>query len=176
MKNRIKLLVSVMMLVVSFAVFTGCGAEEASDSKVSFSHFATKDLNGKDVNQDIFAGKKLTMINIWGTFCPPCIEEMPELGELSREFANKDVQIIGIVIDVSGADDKEHMDLAKKIVKDANVDFVNIYPDKELENALQDVSAVPTTFFVDSKGNVVGAPVIGADVKKYRTFMENYIK
>ena len=43
--------------------------------------FTAKDLDGNTVTEEIFAEKDLTVVNIWGTFCPPCIAEMPELGE-----------------------------------------------------------------------------------------------
>ncbi|HCB93395.1 MAG TPA: TlpA family protein disulfide reductase [Selenomonas sp.] len=177
--KKFRLLVSLMMLVVSFAVFSGCGAEETYSgaySKVNFSQFSTRDLNGNEVTQEIFAGKKLTVINVWGTFCPPCIGEMPALGKLSRDYADRDTQVIGLVIDISGENDKAHIDYARKVVTEANADFVNIYPDQNLRNALKEVDAVPTTFFVDSQGKLVGVPVIGADVEQYREFMENYLK
>ena len=177
--KRFRLLVSTLLMVLSFAVFSGCGAEEPISnpySKVNFSQFSTKDLNGNEVTQEIFAGKKLTVINVWGTFCPPCIGEMPALGKLSRDFADRDVQVLGLIIDVSGENDKAHLDAARKVVTEANADFVNIYADQNLKEALQEVDAVPTTFFVDSQGKLVGRPVIGADVEQYREFIENYLK
>lgn len=173
--KKFRLLVSLMMMVVSFAVFSGCGAEEPY-SKVNFSQFSTYDLKGNYITQDIFSKKKLTVINVWGTFCPPCIAEMPELGKLSREFADRDVQVLGLIIDISGEDDKAHIDLAKKITTEANADFVNIYPDQRLQETLQEVDAVPTTFFVDSKGKLVGKPIVGADVEQYRSFIASYLK
>ena len=48
--------------------------------------FNTVDLNGKSVTQNIFADRKLTVVNIWGTFCGPCIEELPELGKWAGEM------------------------------------------------------------------------------------------
>ena len=42
--------------------------------------FTTKDLDGNEVTEEIFAKKDLTVVNIWGTFCTPCIGEMPALG------------------------------------------------------------------------------------------------
>src|SRR5690554_3153574 len=66
----------------------------------SLSPFWTIDLYGNEVDQTIFKNSKLTLINVWATFCPPCLMEMPDLAELSREYNTKDVQIIGIVNDV----------------------------------------------------------------------------
>ena len=48
--------------------------------------FTTEDLDGNEVTESILKDKDVTMINIWGTFCPPCIEEMPELAKLSASL------------------------------------------------------------------------------------------
>ena len=115
------------------------------------------------------------MLNVWGTFCPPCIEEMPALGEWAKNMP-QDAQIIGLVCDVQGNDDAETINAAKNILNDAGADFVNILPNAELANFLQSVYAVPTTIFVDSQGNLIGEPVIGADVESYKKRVENYLK
>lgn len=44
-----------------------------------FPAFTTTDLNGNAVTEEIFLGKALTVVNIWGTFCDPCVNEMPLL-------------------------------------------------------------------------------------------------
>ena len=58
-------------------------------SKNVFGSFTSETLEGTEITQDIFAEADLTMVNIWGTFCGPCIREMPELGEISREYGEK---------------------------------------------------------------------------------------
>ena len=70
-----------------------------------FGNFETVTLEGETVTQEIFAEADLNMVNIWGTFCGPCIREMPELGELSDEYADKGVQIIGMLTDVTDPED-----------------------------------------------------------------------
>ena len=47
--------------------------------------FAAKDMDGNEVTSGIFSESKLTMINVWATYCNPCLNEMPDLGELSEE-------------------------------------------------------------------------------------------
>jgi len=42
---------------------------------------------------------KVLLVNFWATWCPPCVEEMPELAALQTEMADKNLQIIGIGID-----------------------------------------------------------------------------
>jgi len=136
--------------------------------------FTAKDLNGNTVTNDIFAQKELTVINIWGTFCGPCIGEMPELGQWAGEMPDN-VQLIGLVTDISGENDTAHVDLAKQILEKAGADFVNLIPGEDFQSILGWVTGVPTTLFVDSQGNLVGEPIIGADVAGYKSFVEEYL-
>ena len=139
-----------------------------------FPNFTTTDLNGKQVTNDIFAQKKLTVINIWGTFCGPCINEMPELGEWSDEMSNN-VQLIGLVCDIEGADDYSTINDAKAILNDANANFLNIIPNGGLSQYLNNVDAVPTTIFVDSEGNILDKTISGADVDGYIEVVAEYL-
>ena len=140
----------------------------------TFPTFSAKDLNGNQITSDIFNKKKLTIVNIWGTFCPPCIGEMPELGKWAKEMPS-DVQLIGIVCDVRGDDDTQTIDAAKKILHDSKANFINIVPNNEIAQYLTNVEAVPTTIFINNKGEIVGNPIIGADVDGYKNFVKNYL-
>ncbi|MCQ2572264.1 MAG: TlpA family protein disulfide reductase [Treponema sp.] len=128
--------------------------------------FSSKDINNKNITSEIFEDAELTMINIWGTFCGPCIREMPDLAQLKINNEKKGFQIIGIVIDaVNRKDlpDSKQMETAKKIVKLTGADYLHIVPDLKLQNGiLQDVFAVPTTIFVDKSGNQVGEIYTGS--------------
>lgn len=138
-----------------------------------FPAFKSYNLEGKEVTQEIFAGKKLTMINFWGTYCPPCIDEMPELGELGRSMP-EGTQLVGIVIDVG---DKETFEKALKITQGAKADFANVLISQEMVPYLETIVAVPTTIFVDAKGKVIGKPVVGArSGKAYRKEVEKALK
>ena len=173
---------SMLAATLAFAA-AGCGSAEKESSgakaeaqtMTKLPQFSTKDLAGNAVTNDIFAKKKLTVVNIWGTFCPPCIGEMPELGKWAKEMP-ADAQIIGIVCDMDGEGDSKTQQEALRILKEAGADFVNLVPDKELMKYLDTVDAVPTTIFVDSSGNLVGHPVIGADVDAYKKAVKDYLK
>lgn len=136
--------------------------------------FNVQDLDGNEVNETLFKDHELTVVNIWGTFCGPCIAEMPELGEWARSMDQR-TALIGIVGDVTGASDEETIALAREIVQEASADFVNLIPDESIASFLDGVIAYPTTFFVDSTGTIVGEPIVGADVDGYKAFVEDYL-
>ena len=139
-----------------------------------FPNFTTQDLNGSTVTSELFAQKDLTVVNIWGTFCGPCIGEMPELAEWSKTLP-ENVQLVGLLCDVYSPEDKEQVQAAQAIVKDSGVEYVNLICNDELMSLLSNVSAVPTTLFVDSTGAIVGDGVVGANVDAYKAFVEDYL-
>lgn len=136
--------------------------------------FRSEDLLGNPVTNEIFAEAELTAVNVWGTFCGPCIEEMPQLAEWSDEMP-EGVQLIGIVGDIEGKEDKEHLKLAQEITERANVGFVNIIANDDLTEWMKGIIGYPTTFFADQEGNIVGEPVVGADMAAYKAFVEEYV-
>ena len=136
--------------------------------------FTAKDLNGNTITEEIFGEKELTVVNIWGTFCPPCIAEMPELGEWADSMPDN-VQMIGLIIDISGDEDTQHHDLAVSITEMAGVKYTNVIANADFNDVLRWVVGVPTTLFVDQEGNLAGSPIVGADVEGYKTFVEEYL-
>ncbi len=128
--------------------------------------FTSEDLDGNPVDDSIFADYPVTMINVWATFCSPCIDEMPDLGALAEEYAPKGLQIIGVVSDVSdynGGYSQDMVDLAREIVEKTGADYLHLMPSTDLiERKLGEIQAVPTTFFVDEHGAEIGEPLTGA--------------
>lgn len=147
--------------------------EPASTSGNPFPAFETKDLKGNTVDNSVFEANKLTMINIWGTFCPPCIDEMPELGKMANAYKDSGVQILGIVSD---AIDPATIDQAVRILQAAKADFLNVVPDDSINEFLRQFQYVPSTVFVDADGNIVGDTVVGADLDAYKKQIDSLLE
>ena len=126
--------------------------------------FETTDLDGNPVSsKDLFAGSKVTMINLWATWCGACKKEFPELAKLAKEFEKNGCQIVGICLD---ADEEDMSEVAKEILKKNGVDYLNIVAPEGVEELLPTIS-YPTSFFFDSKGRMLVEPVRGAYVDQY---------
>jgi len=144
-------------------------SDENSPAEVkqpSMSRFETTDLEGNAVTQEIFSEYDLTMINVWGTYCTPCLREMPDLGKINKEYKENGVQIIGIPIDVFAPDGNISEDQVKKvkgIIKDTNASYIHLLPSEDLIYAkLKDVDVIPYTFFVNSQGEIIGDSYAGS--------------
>lgn len=184
-KEMIGLKKKIFAALMSVAIlFTGCLDDSADDKSVPNSaqaspvaqnvpNFTATTITGESVTNEIFAAKKITVVNIWGTFCPPCIAEMPELGEMARSMPD-DAQIIGLVCDATAG--SAEIQAALKITREAGADFVNIVPDEQLTKFMANVEAVPTTIFVNSRGEVVGKAIVGADVEGYKDELAKLLK
>lgn len=136
-------------------------------SDVEIRGFVAQTIDGVTVTADIFKDYDITMVNIWATFCGPCIEEMPEIARLYNDRPQGS-NIISICVDAG--DNSGKLNRAKKIMGKSGAEFITIIPDRVLKNKLtNNVQIFPTTIFMDNKGQVVGNPHFGGrDAESYR--------
>ncbi len=134
-----------------------------------FGSMSTKDIYGSKVTSSVFSNAEVTMVNIWATFCGPCVREMPDLAALADEYDSKGLQIVGIVLDSadsSGNVDSAIVEEAKGIVKDTGADYKHLIPSTGMYSAyLKKVSSVPTTVFLNSDGEQIGKAYVGSKSK-----------
>lgn len=143
------------------------GEEEALFPELT--EFSVHDIYGNEVDQTVFAGKELTMVNIWGTFCPPCKREMPDLGRLNAAYDPQRFQVVGIVCDLLTEDlalDPDMVDLAIEIAEETGADYTHLALEGDLITMFYRFDSVPTTVFVDSEGKQVGTYFVGADTEE----------
>lgn len=153
-----------------------------SPVKKSLGNFSAQDFEGNTITKDIFADYDLTMVNLWTTACGYCIEEMPTLNELRKELqdGSKSFNIISVCMDIGNTDERKdaNFEKAKEIIQTTGVEYPNLIPDSVLlEGRLKGIQAYPESFFVDSKGNVVSEPYVGALPKNHwKVTMNNEIE
>lgn len=140
--------------------------EDASDIENPYAGFTVYDLSQNETTLDtLISGNKVTMLNFWGTFCGPCIREMPDLADIEREYKDKGFEIVGVTIDAVDFDNgsimPEIIDDAKAIMKDTNVEYPVVLASPELIMSTE-IEAVPTTYFVDKNGELLTEPFVGS--------------
>lgn len=142
---------------------TTAAGMELSDMPIDNFDFQTMDIMDGNVikSEEFYKEKPLTLVNVWGTFCGPCKEEMPDLGKLYEDYKDK-VNFLGVVVDTNVSMDT-NVEEAQQIIKDSGVNYKNIMPNPTTEDTLVNITAMPTTFFVNSEGKVLGGFVGKAD-------------
>ena len=164
--STVRALTLAAVLTVSVVVFTYCvswgyyqSLIEAKAETNIFRTFVLDTLDGGKLEAQELRGTKLTAVNIWGTDCPPCISEMPELEELNNSYDDSVFRLIGIpddVTDQEGGVIPDRLEEAKRILEASGVTFANVIPDEDMDAFLTLViSATPTTLFLDSDGNII---------------------
>ena len=170
-------------LALAAVLLAGCGGGSAEKQPEQSTASASQgeavqcegtDLEGNPVTSDLFSQSKLTMVNVWATYCNPCLNEMPDLGELAAAYALEDVQIIGIVSDVLEGEDQE---LAESLVEETQANYPHLLLNESIfYGLLTDVAAVPTTFFIDGEGVVLDTVVGARDKSAWEEMIHGFLE
>lgn len=113
-------------------------------------NFTVTDAQGKAHSLEAYRGKWL-IVNFWATWCPPCLEEIPELVALKE--ARKDVQVIGIAMEFQ--DDKQVLQFAEGMF----VNYPIVLGDRKISERIGRVDGLPTTFIYDPQGRLANRHV-----------------
>lgn len=108
--------------------------------------FALPDFDGKEIKLSDFRGRPV-LINFWGTYCPPCVDEMPLIQEYYDRYKDRGFVVLGV-------NENDPLVTAKAFVRQLGLSFP-ILMDKDTVRKAYGVTAYPTTFFVDESGKVV---------------------
>ena len=184
-----------LLLIISLLVMVSCGQSPESQDEgtpdsleydVSWTETAavpveegrstglenmkTLDLYGNVVDSTIFQDYTITIVDVWGTYCNPCIQAMPTLAEIYREYEPQGVNVIGIMIDVQNGDytpKPEYIAKAMEITDGTGADFMHLLSSKNIvSSVVRNISAIPASFVVDSQGNVITKISYGSHTKE----------
>ena len=100
-------------------------------------------------------GAKVTLVNVWATFCVPCRHEFPAMLKVWREFKDQGLRLILVSTDL-----REDVPAAKKYLAQQGIDFTTYLknqPDMEFINTIHEpwTGSIPATLVYDARGNLV---------------------
>ena len=132
--------------------------------------FETIDLDGNVVKSaDLFKDNAVTMVNLWGTWCSNCINEMAELAQLHTRLQEKGCGIVGLEYELKPIETMA--DTARAVMTANGTTYPNtIMP--QGDPILSQFGSFPTTLFVDSEGKILTYPIVGAAVDRYEPTVE----
>jgi thiol-disulfide isomerase/thioredoxin len=129
------------------------------------------DASGSQYTLADFRGKVL-LVNLWATWCVPCLEEMPTLDRLQGVMAGDDFEVLAISVDKAGAEK------SREFLEDLEVEHLDLYVDPTMNmNFKMSVFGLPTTLLLDRKGQEIGR-LTGTtqwDSAEVRTFLQHFI-
>jgi thiol-disulfide isomerase/thioredoxin len=95
-------------------------------------------------------GARITFVDFWATWCPPCRAELPELEKLYQRYKNQGFQLIGINLDSEEAQDE-----IKSVIREIGVSFPTLLdPESKLAETMQ-VKGIPMLLILDGKGKIL---------------------
>ncbi|MFH2036481.1 MAG: TlpA disulfide reductase family protein [Candidatus Zixiibacteriota bacterium] len=157
-----KIFILFFIIITSVLMIMSCSSSEKSEkpktnlettagnSTADGLVFNAYDLDGNYRSSSEFAGKPL-VVNIWGTWCPPCRMEMPALQKIYDEYKPKGLEVIGLATEKR----PNSQDAVKSFVEQNGYTWVMWMADNNNKAALGLGGGVPFTVFIDREGNVV---------------------
>ena len=139
--------------------------DEAYWEKIMF--YSVSDIDKREMRfGDLIGKNKVTMVNVWGTFCGPCINEMPDIEELYEQYKGEGFGVVGLTCDIMNGSsiDKGALKDALEIKKDLGITYPLLIETAELD-AKFPTQYVPATFFLNKDGKVIDEGYVGANSK-----------
>ena len=146
-KMMIKPLHLVIFFCLSVASITFFAPLVKADQQAS-AQFSLNDLHGVKHNLSNYKGKWV-LVNYWATWCPPCLEEVPDLISLYENRRKKDVMVIGVVFDY------ENLKEVTDYVDDMLMTYPIVLSDNAVTTQFESVSVLPTTFIFNPQGKLI---------------------
>jgi len=146
------------------ALALSLAAPVASEAKQAPA-FTVKTLEGKPLRLADLK-KRPVIVDFWATWCAPCRASMPHLSTMQTRYEKQGLAVIGLSVDETGAQ------TVKKYVSGMGVKFTLAMANDEVLDAYGPIRQIPTTFFINRKGEIVRRVVGYIDGET----MEDYVK
>lgn len=155
MKTLNRLFKSVALLaVVLFLLAGSCFAAGQANQKAP--DFTLEDMQGNKVSLSDFTGKVI-IVNFWATWCPPCLEEMPSMEELSQKYNKDDFVLLAVNVE-----ENSHA-IVKKFLENKPYTFPVLLDQDAIVQQLYGAYRFPETVVIGRNGVVVARVVGGRD-------------
>jgi thiol-disulfide isomerase/thioredoxin len=112
----------------------------------STAEFSLPDVKNQMHSSSDFKGKVI-LLNFWASWCPPCIQEMPELEHLKQQMADQPFEVIAINVGEKRYKVRKFLKLIKfdlPVLLDTKKDLFNDW----------DLKSLPTSFLIDANGHI----------------------
>ncbi|MBF0438728.1 MAG: TlpA family protein disulfide reductase [Magnetococcales bacterium] len=127
-------------------------------------------VDGKTLHLADFKGK-VVLVNFWATWCPPCLDEIPDLIKLQKQYADRGLVVIGI--DYMEKPDKKRL---TGFIDEQGINYPIVFSDERtiqaLARSLGGVYALPVTKLLNRDGKVAASHIGGLNFSEMRAMVE----
>lgn len=116
--------------------------------------FVFPDINGNDVELSDLKGK-LVYIDVWATWCVPCLQEIPSLKQLESDYHGKDIHFVSMSID-----QRKDFEKWQNMVKEKDLKGIQIFADKDWSSQFvreYNINGIPRFILLDRDGKIINA-------------------
>ena len=149
--------------------------KDSSKASSVFSDFSGEDFDGNKVDDSLFSGNAVTVVNFWFTGCKPCVAELSKLNELNDAIKSMGGEVVGINTETFDGN-QDAIKEAAAVLESQGAKYRNLSIDSASAAGkyASDIMAFPTTILVDRNGNIVGEPMLGGidNQENYDTLMK----
>jgi thiol-disulfide isomerase/thioredoxin len=125
------------------------------------------DMDGKSQALAQWRGKVM-VVNFWATWCPPCLEEIPEFVRMQEKFGHRGLQFVGIAID--------NADKVREFAAKFRMNYPVLVGEMEAIELVRKVGnergGLPFTVIMDRKGRLIGTELGGLNEQKLTALIE----
>jgi cytochrome c biogenesis protein CcmG, thiol:disulfide interchange protein DsbE len=117
--------------------------------------FTLETLDGRSVSLGQYRGK-VVLLNVWATWCSPCVWEMPSMERLYRELAPRGLEVVAVSVDAVGPGaGRTGLRFIEQFVEDLGITFTVLHDGGGEMRRAYGVSGLPTTYLIDRNGMIV---------------------
>lgn len=113
--------------------------------------FTLQTSDGKTLKLSNLKGK-VVIVDFWATWCPPCRKGIPDLINLKKKYGSKGFEIVGVSVD-----DENTIKEVVPFIKNYGINYPVVYGNSNVTQAYGGIRAIPTSFVIDKKGNIVAS-------------------
>lgn len=114
--------------------------------------FSLPDIEGTQQSLEKYEGQ-VVVVDLWGTWCPPCRAELPTFIEMQGTYSDQGFQMIGINYE-RVRDEEKKLAVVEKFVAENGVNYPCVIGTEDIQNQVPEFAAFPTTLFIDRSGKV----------------------
>jgi thiol-disulfide isomerase/thioredoxin len=115
--------------------------------------FTLPNLEGDKVSLDDFTGK-VRIVDLWGTWCPPCALEVPHFVALQQKYGDRGLQVVGINYEQENLSKEQVKERIKDFSERVGINYPCVLGDDATRSKVPDCTSYPTTLFLDRAGKV----------------------